>query len=499
MWSVARHLRRSVLLGLALAGLLAVPAQAQAQVDITTRGVLQGPATSVVAGPDGALWHTSNGKQARVGRTTLLGQTTEQVLEDADPGAIIRGPDDTLWFADAEGAIGRVALDGTVGTVADVDAGRPTNLAVGTDGNVWVTIATKGEDDGGAIGRLTPAGELTVFDAGLTADPYDIASGWDGALWFTEPGADRVGRITAAGTVTEFPAAGRPTSLATAFDGAVWFTAADGAIGRIALDGTVTSFATDKKVKPNDIALGADAALWFTYKRGVGRITTTGAQTTYATRDLRPGAITLGRDGALWFTDARHAALGRISLAATAAPVAPPVIGRTVVASATAGRVAVRTPGAQGFQPVTTRTSVPVGSVVDARHGRVRLRTATRSGTQTGTFFGGRFKVRQARKGSGIVRIALRGRLHCRRGSAATISRKRKKRRKIWGLDLGGLFSTLGLDSVTTVRGTRWLTEDRCGGTLTRVVEGSVVVRERATGKRFILHAGERHLARHRR
>jgi hypothetical protein len=46
------------------------------------------------------------------------------------------------------------------------------------------------------------------------------------------------------------------------------------------------------------------------------------------------------------------------------------------------------------------------------------------------------------------------------------------------------------------VRGTRWLTEDRCRGTLTKVTEGAVEVRERRTGRTVLVEAGERHLAR---
>ena len=49
------------------------------------------------------------------------------------------------------------------------------------------------------------------------------------------------------------------------------------------------------------------------------------------------------------------------------------------------------------------------------------------------------------------------------------------------------------------MRGTRWLVEDRCDGTLTRVTKGSVVVRDFARDKRKILRAGESYLARARR
>jgi hypothetical protein len=45
------------------------------------------------------------------------------------------------------------------------------------------------------------------------------------------------------------------------------------------------------------------------------------------------------------------------------------------------------------------------------------------------------------------------------------------------------------------VRGTRWLTEDRCGGTLTRVTDGAVVVRDLARRRNVIVRAGHSYLA----
>ena len=70
--------------------------------------------------------------------------------------------------------------------------------------------------------------------------------------------------------------------------------------------------------------------------------------------------------------------------------------------------------------------------------------------------------------------------------------------RKLWGKDKGGRFRTHGRDSVATVRGTAWTVADRCDGTVTRVTEGAVMVRDRHTGRRTLVRAGERHFAAHR-
>jgi virginiamycin B lyase len=461
---------------------------------VTEAGSLSASASAIVAGPDGNLWHTTGGKAPSVGRTTVAGVTRERALDaGARPGTIVVGPDRALWFVDARGTVDRVTVAGALDTVAAV-GGTPLALAVGADRNVWVTVGGKKQQR--AIARVTPAGTVTSFTAGLTSEPGDIAPGWDGALWFTEPAAGLIGRITTAGAITEFPVPAPPIALTAAFDHAMWFTARN-LVGRIDLTGAVRTVSISQ---PGDIAVGADRALWFTRKHGVGRIGAGGVVTTYATPRMQPTAIALGWDGAMWFADAKHPTLGRITLATAPAPVAPPVLGRRVAVKAKGGRVRVKAPNANAFRPLTAGASLPVGSVVDASHGRVQLRSATDAAghTQAATLSGGRFAVRQARRPGGLTRIVLRGRLHCG-ARTASIARRRRHPRRLWAVDGGGAFATIGLDSITTVRGTKWLTQDTCAGTLTVVRRGTVVVRERRSGRRFVLHAGQRHLARHRR
>ena len=45
------------------------------------------------------------------------------------------------------------------------------------------------------------------------------------------------------------------------------------------------------------------------------------------------------------------------------------------------------------------------------------------------------------------------------------------------------------------MRGTRWLTEDRCDGTLTRVTNGAVVVRDFKRHRKVLVRAGHSYLA----
>jgi hypothetical protein len=93
-------------------------------------------------------------------------------------------------------------------------------------------------------------------------------------------------------------------------------------------------------------------------------------------------------------------------------------------------------------------------------------------------FSDGKFTVTQAPTGDPVATLKLTGpslRDTCAAASAA--GRKRKRVRRLWG-DGHGSFRTAGHYSAATVRGTRWLTEDRCDGTLTRVVRGTVEVED---------------------
>jgi hypothetical protein len=57
----------------------------------------------------------------------------------------------------------------------------------------------------------------------------------------------------------------------------------------------------------------------------------------------------------------------------------------------------------------------------------------------------------------------------------------------------------LGRRSASTVRGTVWITEERCTGTNTSVVRGSVAVRDKGKKKTYLVRAGDSYLARTRR
>jgi Fibronectin type III domain len=185
-------------------------------------------------------------------------------------------------------------------------------------------------------------------------------------------------------------------------------------------------------------------------------------------------------------------------------PVTPsgPQLGSTVVVGRERGRVKVKRPGESTFAAVAPTATVPVGSEIDATQGTLRLTTEAAGGaTQHVVLRGARFQVRQRRKARGITDFVLRGGglERCGRASGATAEaarHRRRPRRSLWARERGGRYRTYGRNAVATVRGTTWVTTDTCAGTTTRVITGTVIVRDLRRHRTVRLHAGQRYLAR---
>jgi hypothetical protein len=184
-----------------------------------------------------------------------------------------------------------------------------------------------------------------------------------------------------------------------------------------------------------------------------------------------------------------------------------PVIGETIGAAPVTGTVSVQPPGGGGFVPLADGAPIQDGSAVDARHGSVTIVTAVGDGgdTQTATFHGSVFQVRQNKAAGGLTDIYLRGgnfATACRPAArskvpAVTAARSRKRPvRRLWGHDHGGSFRTHGRGAIATVRGTTWIVADHCNGTRTSVLSGAVSVWDKRLRRSVLVHAEHSYFAR---
>ena len=174
-----------------------------------------------------------------------------------------------------------------------------------------------------------------------------------------------------------------------------------------------------------------------------------------------------------------------------------PVLGQTVVAGAVGGGT-VRIKGKDGrFHTLGANESIPLGSTVDATKGKVRLTSASGPAgqVQTADFYQGAFVVTQTGGSKPITQLALAGALACPTKGKASAAARRKKVRRLWG-DGHGSFRTKGRRAAATVRGTKWLTEDRCDSTKITVKRGVVLVRDFVKRKNVVVKKGHSYVAR---
>ena len=205
----------------------------------------------------------------------------------------------------------------------------------------------------------------------------------------------------------------------------------------------------------------------------------------------------------------------------------PPVANKSVDVRVVSGEVSIKYPpgtfarasahGAQlasGFVPLKGAANIPIGSTLDTSKGRLSLTAAAvRTGppkTQTAEFYAGVFQVKRQQ-----AILKLRHKKRVRTASLSTDlivkgaspktcgQRSARAQRKpnhkvlgrVWGRGKGN-YRTVGRSSAATVRGTTWLVEDRCDGTLTRVAAGTVTVQDFTAHRTVKVRAGHSYFAR---
>jgi virginiamycin B lyase len=181
---------------------------------------------------------------------------------------------------------------------------------------------------------------VTEFSAGIPAGsgPDVIARGPDNAMWFSEYSSDRIGRVAADGSITQYPSTGslspgaHPSGVVTGPDGNIWFS--EFGTGRLGeLNPTTGQLIGEYPLpagassQPEGIVVGPDGALWFT-ERGAGQVgrldlstaspgTSNGITeypvgTQVGNTSTQPVDLVDGPDGALWVTLFGTGAVDRI-------------------------------------------------------------------------------------------------------------------------------------------------------------------------------------------
>jgi hypothetical protein len=180
----------------------------------------------------------------------------------------------------------------------------------------------------------------------------------------------------------------------------------------------------------------------------------------------------------------------------------PPRFAHSFDIGLVSGIVIVKPPTQAAFRLGNQDRNIPVGSALDTTRGEVDLRAAFAthsSAVQDGQFSRGLFTVSQPAGQRGLTELALhtvtnRARV-CGAGKAPPSTSIGARVLAELTATVKGHFETRGRFSAAVVRGTAWDTIERCDGTLIRVIQGVVLVRDFRLHKTVTLKAGQQYLA----
>jgi virginiamycin B lyase len=491
----------------------------------TTYALGYGEPTSLVGGPDGALWMTVDGEGGGPDAITRFRPPIDEtrftagLTQASNPREITQGPDGALWFVE-QNRLGRITTAGAV-TFQPTPV-QPQALAAGPLNALWyasgTTIRRRGDD-------------ATTYT--MPAPTHALANGPDGALWAATTGG--AVRIDPTANTTTFvndginPAA-QGTAITAGPDGRMWMTL-DRApyLVKIATPpridpGSVTPTPTGLQttLNPNGLPTTVTAeelqpdGTWRPLESKDAGSGTTPVTLTFDDLNLPPGEhtlrLTVTNPGGSTSSAPQTVAIPTAPQAPAPAPTTQPTPaapstpnlqptaieeGKTVEARVISGTVSYKLPRTATYKKLTGAVVLPLGVQLDTTKGKVAVTSAAKGKSQTAEFHDGQFSVTQTR--TGITELGLVGALSCPKSRiTASAAAAKKKKRTLWAKDTHGSYRTRGSSSVATVRGTEWKTTDTCRGTTIYVKHGSVSVWPRKGGRAKLVKAGHRLFTPHR-
>ncbi len=240
----------------------------------------------LITGAEGNFWFpAATSTTMGIDKMTSSGRITEYTIASGEPRHLAQGPEGNIWFVGAkEGIVGKMTPTGTVTEYTlKLASGRLAPLSgitAGPEGDMWAT-AYGGVGYSASIWKITPSGGLTEFQTHHeNGTPKAILAGPDGNLWFID-GADRIGKVTASGVISEYSLPYQPLALAVGPDRELWYTTLNNKIAKITTSGTITEYSLPTGSEPYGIAAGPDGKIWYTtYESSkIGTMTTAGTIT----------------------------------------------------------------------------------------------------------------------------------------------------------------------------------------------------------------------------
>lgn len=211
------------------------------------------------------------------------------------------------------------------------------NVAASPDGSAWFATGRS------KIGNVTAEGVFTLFPVPVPDSTlFDIACGPDGLVWFTNPSAGTLGKMTPSGDVTQYPASVPPWDNPSFYLGNALTTGAGGNVRYASFQSNDAGGSFGVGAVPNDagspsvvavppfasIALDSLGAVWLaedaepTVRTKIRRVDPSGAveELPIACTDPTPNTFVMANRafvassplGPIWFTEGAHATIGRM-------------------------------------------------------------------------------------------------------------------------------------------------------------------------------------------
>ena len=330
-------------------------------------------------------------------------------------------------------------------------------------------------------GRVEVLGGDPIGESELV-EPAGLAVGADGDLYVADPGDGTVKRFRPDGSLAGSWFVSGPGGVGAAPDGSIYVTQSGHRVGRFLADGARVADLTEGLNVPRGVAVDC---------RG----------TALVIDNSNPRVHVFAEPGAGAPPCVPPPPPPPVAEVKAEAAEAQPEAGRTTRATVLDGSVVVGR--GTDRRRLTGRAMLPMGTRIDAQEGTLRLEfealgddRAKYGRNMDAEFSEGTFAPHQAQDDS-LVEIVLEGSQasSARAGGDQAQTARRRNHRRVWSR-ARGRFRTRGNHGAATVRGTRWLTEERKRGTFFKVTEGSIAVREFRTGRTRVLQAPAKFLAR---